>query len=669
MKNDVNNPFKPLNEDVLDDVFGSGSSVDTKSLLLTGKKKGKRKSVLQNMEGSQQTKSESSVQKPYVDNDDVPTGTLNVLPTSTDPKVNNPEIQNPQQKIQQRVKTPIVEPVPLIKTSSLINPESIEETQFQKTVKAMQTEQTEKLRNEQIQKSLFLQKSKNQQLKQIVEMNISPVTNPEAFQELNKQEIIRYQQDTGNEISEEINIIALKEEISDAADEIPDADNYDLSDFEIKEIPQKKDKTGYIKTKVSIKKNNMPDVINQIASYIKKQTNGMISPRVMDFRVIGNTNKTQLRGQSLKLSTLSVVFKPDHNRLKVNKGTRFCLSVPENFASTGNLIIYIQESRAKHIMEIERSNFESQGLFNEFIGDRIAEYYTMGFEIIKNKLLYRRVDNPLMKVINTIVGTGEYMARPYVDDEGHMMHVDFKTKGIKNQWLFIRISEEDVKGTYSVTALNRVDSSWKNVITDKSGKNVSLSMLLNKLYDIMKMLYEKDWELAEDMVDYYQSDNITYRALRECLFTIMEKREDNPDFGIKISRTLSQQETKKMLNPEYGAETIIGKTNYVQYFLITYLAHLIVGGDSRKGREYITNEEYYQKYKVNDRRDYQEREKTVIKKEGMQRNYNARPYVFQIEYQIGNQKHIFKCRKLETLLSATGILTDKPTAPKVPSEI
>ena len=54
MKNDVNNPFKPLNEDVLDDVFGSGSSVDTKSLLLTGKKKGKRKSVLQNMEGSQQ---------------------------------------------------------------------------------------------------------------------------------------------------------------------------------------------------------------------------------------------------------------------------------------------------------------------------------------------------------------------------------------------------------------------------------------------------------------------------------------------------------------------------------------------------------------------------------------------------------------------------------------
>lgn len=661
MENNIKKPFKPLNEDILDDVFGADSNIDSKSLLLTGKKKGKRKSVLQ------QVKNQSTQQKPYINNSEVPTGTLNVLPTST-----VPQLQNPQQKIKDRVLQPIVQKVPeisLVGQLNIVAPQPIAETQFNNVVQSIQKTQQQNFRKEQIQSTLYLQKSKNQQLKEIVEGNITLETNPEAFQELNKQEIQNYQEITGNQLSEEVNIIELKEEISDAADEIPDANNYDLSDFDIKEIPTKKDKTGYIKTKVSIKKNNMPDVINQIASYIKKQTNGLISPRVMDFRVIGNTNKTQLRGQEIKLSTLSIVFKPDHNKLKVNKGTRFCISVPEDFTSTGNLIVYIQESRAKHIMIIDRSDFDSQAIFNEFIGDRIAEYYTMGFEVMKKKLLFRRIDNPLMKVVNSVVGTGDYLAKPYTDDEGHMYAVDFKSKGINNQWMYVQILESNIKGMYTVTALNRVDSSWKYAITGKSGNNVSLNALLDKLYDILKTLYDKkDWGLGEGEEDYYLADNITYRALKDALYRMCELREEFPNIGIELKRTLSQKETSKAINPEYGAESIIGKTSFVKYFLITYLAYQIIGGDSRKGRQYITRQEYYEKYSVKDRRDYQEREKTILKKEGEQRNYNARPYIFQVEYQVGDNKYMFRCKNIETLFNATGILTEKPTAPNRPSE-
>ena len=647
--------IKKLNEDILDDAFGVESSLSSKNLILTGKKKKKRKSVLQDL------------QKDIIDSkqlDTIGQTAVQIDIQSTLGLVNNVQEFDLNNQPAQVVQQLIPEKTNIIQEIKIKTVEAIEETNFNNIVQNIQNKQEQTVRQQAIQSSLYLQKSKNSN------QPIIPEIGSEEFQDFNKQVIQNYQDATGNVLSEEVNIVVLKDEISDAADEIPDAGNYDLSDFEITEIPQKKDKTGYIKTKVSIKKNNMPDVINQIASYIKKQTNGLIAPRVMDFRVIGNTNKTQLRGNDLKLSTLSIVFKPNHTKLKVNKGTRFCLSIPEDFNNTGNLIIYIQESRSKHIMVINRADFDSQEIFNEFIGDRIAEYYVMGFDIMKKKLLFHRIDNPLMQVVTKIVETGEYLAKPYVDAEGHMYGIDFKTKGVKNQWMYVQVLEDSqLKGMYTVMALNRVDSSWKYAITGKTKNSISLGGLIDSLYNVLKKLYDADdWVLGENEENYYLADNITYRVLRDALFQMFETNEEHPEIGIDVKKTLSKQETAKAIDPEYGAEAILGKTNHLKYFIVTYLAYQIIGGDTRKGRQYITRQEYYEKYSVTDRRQYQEREKTIIKKEGAQRNYNSRPYIFQVEYMIGNEKHIFRCKSIETLLNATGILTSKPTAPNKPSE-
>ena len=68
---------------------------------------------------------------------------------------------------------------------------------------------------------------------------------------------------------------------------------------------------------------------------------------------------------------------------------------------------------------------------------------------------------------------------------------------------------------------------------------------------------------------------------------------------------------------------------------------LIEGGDKRAGRNYITTDEYYEKYNVKDKRNYQERVRTILTKEEKERNYNARKYMLKIEYkQNGKEKEI-----------------------------
>jgi hypothetical protein len=66
-----------------------------------------------------------------------------------------------------------------------------------------------------------------------------------------------------------------------------------------------------------------------------------------------------------------------------------------------------------------------------------------------------------------------------------------------------------------------------------------------------------------------------------------------------------------------------------------------IGGIRGAGRNYITTDEYYEKYNVKDKRNYQERVRTILTKEEKERNYNARKYMFKIEYkQNGKEKEI-----------------------------
>ena len=501
-----------------------------------------------------------------------------------------------------------------------------------------------------IQQAKQQQQFRSQQKQLITEENFS------AHNEIVKQNLETI---IGKELPENINFVELEEQISSALSEIPNGSEFSISDLDIKPITTKKDKTGYFKTSVTIKGENFPAQINSIASYVKEKTKGLIFPRKCDPRVIGNTNKTQLKGSSLKLGAISVVFKPDFEKLKVNKGTRIMISVPENYDLTGNLLIFIQESRAKKILEITSKDFESIELFNQFIGDRIVEYYVSGYEIVLKKFELRKTNNPLMQVINVIVGSHEYKAKPYSDDESNIFAVDFISKEDKNQWLYIQIIESDVKGIYDVIAKNTADQTWEYQIS----KNLTLGALLKNFYDILGTCFNRDWSKELDIKDeddnfYYLYDKLKHFKLKKALIKLNEVRTEQPEIGVVLKETLSKQDTAKSISDSYDAESIIGKTDFMNYFILSFLAIQIVGGDKRKGADYITTDQYYEKYDVKDRREYEERQKTILKKQGIERNYNARNYMFQIEYKVGEKKHIYRDLNFDNLCEQTGLLTD-----------
>lgn len=486
-----------------------------------------------------------------------------------------------------------------------------------------------------------------------------PIKNQQIIQEVKESlEIIR-----GEELPDNVDYVTLEEEIDTALNDIPDGSSVEMIDIDIK-VSDKKDKSGYFKTKVCLKSDGIPDQINKISSYVKSKTKGLISPRICDFRVIGNTNKTQLRGKSLQLSKNTIVFKPDATKLKVNKGTRFMISVPENYDSTGNLLVYIQESRAKHILELESKDFPSEDVFNEFIGDRIAEYYMVGYSVAVKKLQLHKINNPLMQLIDVIVGTNEYKAKPYIDGEDHLYSIDFISKGTQNQWLLVNVIDSDVQGTYKILAHNTADPTWEYQI---SKADVTLGQLLKNFYQILDSCYSRDWasELNLDGDDdrfYYLYDKLTHRPLKQALISINDFKKENEEFGIDIKETLSKRDTSKNINQEYNAESIIGKTNNVNYFILTYLAFQVESGDKRSGKQYITSEKYYEKYNVGDKRPYQERGHTALKKQNAERNYHARIYMYQLEYLSNGTKHVYRSESYDDIIN-TGFLTDTVNFP------
>ena len=57
---------------------------------------------------------------------------------------------------------------------------------------------------------------------------------------------------------------------------------------------------------------------------------------------------------------------------------------------------------------------------------------------------------------------------------------------------------------------------------------------------------------------------------------------------------------------------------------------------------------------------YENRDKTILRKQGVDRNYNSRIYMFQLEYFVDNKRIIYKDTDWENLVETTGFLTEAP---------
>jgi hypothetical protein len=199
-------------------------------------------------------------------------------------------------------------------SNDIVIPKTIAEIQHQKTVNKITTSKENNNKIEELRKlSLLRSKKKNinfQQNIQEVISNQKTIQNTQAeiqTIDINKQLIETYQELTNQELPENIDLVSIAEEIQDAAEEIPGTEDLSINDFEIVE---NKKGSGWHKNKVTIKSNLASSELSQIATIVKESTSQIVIHRAMDFRTIGNANKTQLKNTPYKLYAISYVFRP-----------------------------------------------------------------------------------------------------------------------------------------------------------------------------------------------------------------------------------------------------------------------------------------------------------------------------------------------------------------------
>lgn len=493
--------------------------------------------------------------------------------------------------------------------------------------------------------------------------NLASVQNTSPNEEIeveNKEELVEeLNEKTGVDLSVEegSNLI---EQLEEAAEEIPAFDfeigGEGLSGLNIVVDKKTRNKsTGYYRTVVNIKSNDIPPIINKIATYVKTMSKGLVAPRVTDLRVIGNTNKTQLRNSKLKLTTRTITFKPNPAKLKVNKSNRIMLSFPEDYSSSNpSLLVYIQESRAKSIIEVSSEGFDSIESYISFVGERIAEYYTMGYQATYHKFQTKNISNPYIDVIRTLLATHDYKIKIIADNDDNIQGFLVKTTGTDNEWLNVMVRESSIDGIYEVVGYDTVRGNEISVFN--SSVKITQNWLNDNLLKTVNELFKRDWSNEIEDLDsvYYELKKLKHAKLGNFGFYIINNQEK---LETELIRTVSKNEMKKIQSGDYDAETLMGEGKYIGKWALTYFAMQIVGGDKRHGSEYITSDDYYSKYSVKDTRSYENRKRI---KKNPEENYNSRPYVFMLKYVINGKPITLISKDLNYIISESGMFTNNP---------
>lgn len=319
------------------------------------------------------------------------------------------------------------------------------------------------------------------------------------------------------------------------------------------------------------------------------------------------------------LSMYSVSFKAENSP----KNTRIILSIlnPTDYANTGDLIVYAQESRDRFMVRVNRSNFSTQNDFNIFMANIIVDFFSVGVKLTENKLMMEKTGNTGLALIAEIISkTGRYNVamQRY---QTRVSALKITSKGRDNQWLYVTISETTLTGTYKIDLYNNVDYTW-NQTFQLNNRPITIDWLETNIVKMLDKWYATDYSKSLDekeLLDAYIMRKFNYVKMSSAVYEIIITRDDNPQYGIELKEALSRKDTEVKVPEAYKAEILIGKTNKVEFFILSYMGV------------------YF-------------------------KHLNNRLMMFDIEYKIkGNdevQKAVF--RSFEELREETGIFDDQP---------
>lgn len=398
------------------------------------------------------------------------------------------------------------------------------------------------------------------------------------------------------EVEDNLNIADVTETLEsvvqhDAIENIPDIDPNNIDELVITET--EKTRKSYIRTKISVKTPTTKHAsdFKSMLSFLKKESSGAIRHRICDLRLIGNTNKTQLKGSDLKLLKNSYTIKPVGGI--VNKSTRIIISINPDDDDT--IIVYMQKSRDKFIAKIELNNNTDW----EWLGEWIFSFYeTLNFNLFKYKLLNRTYgEDPMYNLIKNIAKIGDFKVT-LPKDQTKIDRFTFKPITGLNTHLVFNVFKKTVNvrnplqaNNYSVVVSSDIDRSLYLNLSAKTNSNNPVPFTLEQLNSesffksvrtFIKTFNNEEYEILD--IGY---DKLTKRNSRKAFMFLQSN-------NIEIVKVLSNDEINKKLresgiNPkvDYDAESIIFKHKSIDYGILQHLA-LNVGVDERgyKNRPY-----------------------------------------------------------------------------------
>lgn len=514
-------------------------------------------------------------------------------------------------------------------------PESLEEYEYRKNVEAITTASKAEIIAEnkireakdrrKMLKNLVVEKQQNVGKNSPIQLSVQQKIDSEYVTQ-NIQEIERLQSQNNIVISQDIDVIKLQVEVNDAIDNMAKLSDIDSAeDLEVSFT----NSGGTPQLKFSVKRQQIPSDFLLISKMVRK-FNDAIKHRVLDVRTISAVNGNYgIKDKKERLSACSLSYRPDGTTL--NKGTRVIISKSEDYDSSKNIVFFIQESRSKWIGTIDSKKFATREDYLIFIANAICDFYSLGFDITQERLMIEKKSlSGLSRVAEVIMKNGGFKCK-LKKDEDLVSMIEIITSGSKNQWLHVYIYPGKYKDTYEINLYSKADTSWQS--NTNLGDTLTINWLLDNINEHLKNWFAKNWDADINLQlnkDKYMADKFDRVKMRLAFQKIIEIRNSNDYIGIELTKALSTIETREIMPGDYGAETIIGKTNYVDYFVLTHLGYLIAGSHS----------------------------KGVSIKTGLP--VNNRKYLFQIEYSINGKKCIYRSIEFEDVLKDTGFLTDKP---------
>lgn len=464
------------------------------------------------------------------------------------------------------------------------------------------------------------------------------------------------------DLSDEVNLVEIFDELDDITETTADNTDIDLGidDFVIVEVPGKKDKGGYSKVNVSVKSEKFSEIkvisFNRFLSNLNKLTDSIVEHRITDIRVMNNTNKTQLKNSELKLSGFCLTLKPIHTKLKVSKFKRIII----NFEPDG-VNVFIQDSREKSITNIPANKLSSAQEFEEFLAELVYDFYFAGgysAVIIKIKNLLSgelAIKSDFFSLGKIITSSNKYIIK--FKQKDLIDEILIRIKGGANEWLLAKIKYNQLQQKVTILASSTFAPDWVVDLLPNEEKQ-TLTYVKNNILKVLDNAFsKKDWNvIGNDKSDkelellYANESKLTYIPMKKAYRWLLKEIEAGAAGENKknfvIDKVLSKLDTKDLFATDnmgretepYNAEVIIGNSKELEYFVLGWMAIPIIGGDRRHGSQVITTDDYRSKYGVNADTPYQTRQK--LNKDKTQklaigkslRNYNARKYMFQLEY-------------------------------------